>query len=105
MKRYLAIPLLGGLSAVAFVGGYYLCLGNVLARGLPLSPVRLLAADPAGIPITLTINTPDGSRQVSARYSSFTFNSATPGSIAIEYASDRIFCSSFQPSNCYGEWP
>ncbi len=94
MKRYAAIPLLGALSALAFVGGYYACVAAVLSTGLPARNVTLFAVEPAGVPLTLTIHTATETRTVRAMYSAFSFGDA--GQIAIDYRSDRIFCDGFE---------
>lgn len=84
MKRYQAIPLLAALGAAAFVGGYR------------LGAARVQAA-PAVQALTLTIHTSAGTYTVQAPYAALTFGGANPAALAVEYTSDRIFCSGFEP--------
>lgn len=94
MKRYLAIPLLGGISALAFVGGWYLAVGTVLAA---TPPRTLFAITPPSNQVTLTIHSGTQTYTVHANWQSLVWDN---GLVGLEYTSDRIFCDAFQPSNC-----
>lgn len=83
MKRYQAIPLLAALSVAAFVGGY-----RIGARA---------AQAPAVQALTLTIHTSAGTYTVQSTYAGLMFGGANPAALAVDYTSDRIFCSGFQP--------